>query len=68
MCLILIIILIIADQRECNTAINKLRSDLKIKVNELRDLELAPPVPGLMLEPMSRKEMDAIGQILGRSV
>lgn len=56
------------DQRECNTAINKLRSDLKIKVNELRDLELTPPVPGLMLEPMSHKEMDAIGQILGRSV
>ncbi|KAL6266347.1 hypothetical protein P5V15_003202 [Pogonomyrmex californicus] len=56
------------DQRECSTAINKLRSDLKIKVNELRDLELIPPVPGLMLEPMSCKEMDAIGQILGRSV
>jgi len=58
----------ITDQRECDTAINKLRSDLKIKVNELRDLELTPPVPGLMLEPMSHKEMNAIGQILGRSV
>ncbi|KYN35187.1 p53 and DNA damage-regulated protein 1 [Trachymyrmex septentrionalis] len=56
------------NQRECDTAINKLRSDLKIKVNELRDLELIPPVPGLMLEPMSYKEMNAIGQILGRSV
>ncbi|XP_018398941.1 PREDICTED: G patch domain and ankyrin repeat-containing protein 1 homolog [Cyphomyrmex costatus] len=56
------------DQRECDTAINKLRSDLKIKVNELRDLEMTPPVPGLMLEPMSHKEMNAIGQILGRSV
>ncbi|XP_028050856.1 p53 and DNA damage-regulated protein 1 [Monomorium pharaonis] len=56
------------DQRECGTAINKLRSDLKVKVNELRDLELMPPVPGLMLEPMSHREMDAIGQILGQSV
>ncbi|KAL6443039.1 hypothetical protein ACFW04_002791 [Cataglyphis niger] len=56
------------DQRECSIAINKLRSDLKIKVNELRDLELTPPVPGLMLEPMSHKEMDAISQVLGRSV
>ncbi|XP_012055604.1 PREDICTED: p53 and DNA damage-regulated protein 1 [Atta cephalotes] len=60
--------LLVKDQRECDTAINKLRSDLKIKVNELRDLELTPPVPGLMLEPMSHKEMNAIGQILGRSV
>ncbi|XP_018317510.1 G patch domain and ankyrin repeat-containing protein 1 homolog [Mycetomoellerius zeteki] len=56
------------DQKECDTAINKLRSNLKIKVNELRDLEMIPPVPGLMLEPMSHKEMNAIGQILGRSV
>ncbi|XP_011168106.1 p53 and DNA damage-regulated protein 1 [Solenopsis invicta] len=56
------------DQRECSTAINKLRSDLKIKVNELRDLELTPQVPGLMLEPMSHQEMAAIGQIFGRSV
>jgi len=44
--------------------INKLRSDLNVKVNELRDLELMPSVPGLMLEPMSNKEMDAIRQIL----
>ncbi|XP_011883780.1 PREDICTED: p53 and DNA damage-regulated protein 1-like [Vollenhovia emeryi] len=56
------------DQRECDTAISKLRSDLKIKVNELRDIELTPPVPGLMLEPMSRKEMEAVGQIFGPSV
>lgn len=57
-------IVYITDQRECSTAINKLRSDLKIKVNELRDLELSPSVPGLMLEPMSNKEMDAMRQVL----
>jgi len=54
----------ITDQKECNIAINKLRSDLNVKVNELRDLELMPSVPGLMLEPMSNKEIDAMRQIL----
>ncbi|XP_032679812.1 p53 and DNA damage-regulated protein 1-like [Odontomachus brunneus] len=56
------------DRRECNNTINKMRSDLKIKVNELRDLELAPPAPGMMLNPMSHKEMEAMNQVLGRSV
>ena len=45
---------------------NKLRSDLKVKVNKLRDLEHTSPVPGLMLNPMSREEMNAVGQTLGR--
>lgn len=58
----------ITDQRECSNTINKIRSDLKIKVNELRDLELTPSVPGLMLNSMSHKEMDAMNQVLGRSV
>lgn len=57
----------ITDQRECNIEINKLRSNLKIKVNELRDLELNPPVPGLMLQPMSHQEMSVIKQILGQN-
>ncbi|CAK9831153.1 p53 and DNA damage-regulated protein 1 [Anthophora retusa] len=57
--------LLVKDQRECDIEINKLRSNLKVKVNELRDLELNPPVPGLMLEPMSHNEMSAIKQILG---
>lgn len=55
------------DQRECTTAINKLRSNLKIKVNDLRDLELTPSVPGLMLKSMSHKEIDAMKQVLGQS-
>lgn len=58
----------IADRRDCNNTINKMRSDLKVKVNELRDLELTPPAPGMMLNPMSHKEMDAMNQVLGRSV
>ncbi|XP_076635552.1 uncharacterized protein LOC143348814 [Colletes latitarsis] len=59
--------LLVKDQRECHIEINKLRSDLKIKVNELRDLELNPPVPGLMLQPMSHKEMSVINHALGKS-
>ncbi|KAI5634809.1 prefoldin subunit domain-containing protein [Phthorimaea operculella] len=35
-----------ADQRQLDIDINKLRSDLKVKVNDLRDLEMQPPVPG----------------------
>ncbi|XP_076177513.1 p53 and DNA damage-regulated protein 1 isoform X1 [Ptiloglossa arizonensis] len=59
--------LVAKDQRECDVEINKLQSDLKIKVNELRDLELNPPVSGSMLQPMSRKEMSAINQIFGKN-
>ncbi|PSN53395.1 hypothetical protein C0J52_03811 [Blattella germanica] len=40
--------------------------DLKIKVNKLRDMEFEPPVPGLMLNPMTRTEFSAVGQTLGR--
>ncbi|KAF7993052.1 hypothetical protein HCN44_005833 [Aphidius gifuensis] len=57
--------LLIQDQKECDMEINKLRSDLKIKVNELRDLEQTPPVPGLMLTPMSSTEMSAMNKVLG---
>ncbi|XP_076657937.1 p53 and DNA damage-regulated protein 1 isoform X2 [Halictus rubicundus] len=59
--------LLAKDQTECDIEINKLRSNLKIKVNELRDLELDPPVAGLMLQPMSHKEMSAIKQIYGEN-
>ncbi|XP_041974707.1 p53 and DNA damage-regulated protein 1 [Aricia agestis] len=47
-----------ADQKQINIDINKLRSNLKIKVNNLRDLEMQPPVPGLMLVPMSQRETE----------
>lgn len=59
--------LLIKDQKECDIEINKIRSNLKIKVNELRDLELNPPVPGLMLQPLTHNEMTAINQLLGKS-
>lgn len=56
------------DQKQCDIEINKIRSDLKVKVNELRDLEHTPPVPGLMLNPMSRTEMSAMDQVIGKSI
>ncbi|XP_038208872.1 p53 and DNA damage-regulated protein 1 [Zerene cesonia] len=51
-----------ADQKQLNIDINKLRSNLKVKVNDLRDLEMQPPVPGLMLVPMSDKETKAFSR------
>ena len=58
----------VLDQKQCDIEINKLRSDLKVKVNELRDLEMSPPVPGLMLQPLSRTEMGAVNQVLGKGL
>lgn len=49
-----------ADQLQLDIDINKLRSNLKLKVNSLRDLEMQPPVPGLMLVPMSQKETQGL--------
>ncbi|CAH0391092.1 unnamed protein product [Bemisia tabaci] len=53
------------DQVNTDAEINKIRSDLKVKVNRLRDLEYQSPVPGLTLQPMSGAEMSAINQVLG---
>lgn len=54
------------DQVQVDAEINKLRSNLKVKVNNLRDLEHQNPVPGLMLNALSPAEMNAVGQIIGR--
>lgn len=51
-----------ADQKQLNIDINKLRTDLKVKVNNLRDMEMQPPVPGLMLVPMSQKETEGLSR------
>ncbi|CAH0722544.1 unnamed protein product, partial [Brenthis ino] len=51
-----------ADQKQLNIDINKLRSNLKLKVNNLRDLEMQPPVPGLMLVPISDKENEGLSR------
>lgn len=51
-----------ADQNQLQIDINKLRSDLKVKVNNFRDLEMQPPVPGLMLLPMSHQETEGLSR------
>lgn len=51
-----------ADQIQLNININKLRSNLKVKVNKLRDLEMQPPVPGLMLVPLGNKETEGLSR------
>ncbi|KAJ2946430.1 hypothetical protein O0L34_g12471 [Tuta absoluta] len=51
-----------ADQKQLDIDINKLRSDLKVKVNDLRDLEMQPPMPGLMLVPLSQKETEGFSR------
>lgn len=53
------------DQRECDIEINKIRSELKCKVNQLRDLELKQPMAGSTLKPLSRREMSAINEGFG---
>jgi len=59
-------LLLFTDQVQLDTQINKLRSELKVKVNTLRDMEFQLPVAGLMLNPLSRSELSAMGQIMGR--
>lgn len=49
-----------ADQKQLDIDMNQIRSELKVKVNNLRDLEMQPPVPGLMLVPLSNTENEGL--------
>lgn len=53
------------DLMEANIEINKLHSDLKVKMNDLRDLEFEEKYKGFSLKPLSKPEMSAIKQIWG---
>lgn len=53
------------DMKVADVEINKLRSELKVKVNKLRDLEFQEPIPGINLKPLSKEEFSAVGQVLG---
>ncbi|XP_067007861.1 p53 and DNA damage-regulated protein 1 [Anabrus simplex] len=53
------------DQVQLDVEINKIRSNLKVKVNRLRDLEHQSPVPGLMLKAMSPQEISTIKVAMG---
>lgn len=56
------------DQIQVDVEVNKLRSNLKVKVNALQDLEHKKPVPGLMLQPLSHQEMQTIKKAMGSNV
>ncbi|XP_049816745.1 p53 and DNA damage-regulated protein 1 [Schistocerca nitens] len=55
------------DQIQVDVEINKMRSELKLKVNKLRDMEHQAPVPGLMLNALTSSEMGAIKTAMGFS-
>ncbi|KAK7788556.1 hypothetical protein R5R35_011746 [Gryllus longicercus] len=55
------------DQMHLDVEINKLRSNLKVKVNALQDMEHKDPIPGLTLQPMTHKEMRTIKSAMGIS-
>lgn len=50
-----------ADCEQADVEINKIRSDLKVKVNELRDMKRLPGIPGLYLKPVNENELKALG-------
>lgn len=50
----------IADQQTIDIEINKLRSEQKILVGKLRDLEYQSPLKGFDLKPLDRKEAAAL--------
>ncbi|XP_026812367.1 uncharacterized protein LOC113553302 [Rhopalosiphum maidis] len=54
-----------ADQVTLNNRMNILRSNIKVNVNKLNDMEYKEPVKGLFLNPLTRKEMQAMNQVLG---
>lgn len=57
-------ILSIADQQTIDIEINKLRSDQKVLVGKLRDLEYQSPLKGFDLKPLERGEVNALSSHL----
>lgn len=53
------------DLMEANIEVNTKRSDMKIKANDLRDLEYEEKYKGFSLTPLSREEMSAMKQVWG---
>ncbi len=45
--------------------INSLRSELKVKVNSLREKEGREELKGFGLKALSREEMDAVRNVIG---
>ena len=52
------------DQKQLDISVNKLRSDLKDKVNTLRDKEGKEELKGFGLVPLSKEEMTSINNVI----
>ncbi|XP_064247161.1 p53 and DNA damage-regulated protein 1 isoform X2 [Passer domesticus] len=52
------------DQEELDEEINKLRKELRLKVNRLYEAQGKPELKGFNLNPMSAEEMKLINRIL----
>uniref|UniRef100_A0A8C5QGN7 P53 and DNA damage regulated 1 n=1 Tax=Leptobrachium leishanense TaxID=445787 RepID=A0A8C5QGN7_9ANUR len=55
------------DQQRLNEEINKLRGDLKVKVNQLFEAQGKPELKGFNLNPLNPDEMKAIHKVLGEA-
>lgn len=49
-----------SDQQVLDIEINKIRSEQKVHVNDLRDLEYQSPLKGFDLKPLDRNELAAM--------
>ena len=49
-----------------NCEINKIRSELKVKVNDLREKEGKEELTGFNLQALDKDEMNGVKQILGQ--
>lgn len=54
-----------AEQITLDCRINVLRSEIKLNMQKLRDMEYKEPIKGLFLNPLTKKEMKAMNQVLG---
>jgi len=52
------------DQVKLNSAVNTLRSDLKVKVNSLREKEGKEELKGFGLKALGKDEMAAVSQVI----
>ena len=58
--------LIKQDQIQLDCEINKIRSELKVKVNQLREKEGRDELKGFDLQALSKEEMGGLKQVLGQ--
>ena len=54
------------DQVRLDCEINKTRSELKVKVNQLREKEGREELQGFNLQALSKEEMNGVKHVLGQ--